>query len=176
MAKSSRTVTLTPNESAKHRTTRDNAAALAVPGYGSEGANHYLTIDDPPPRPLPEPSKPAPVRAARKAAKASPAKAAKTAAKRAPAPRKAATAAAVEAPTSIVARLRSASTRDEARAIVTGMKVKDLKAIADAAEIAYGSRYTKPKLIDEIVHWTVGRRLTSDAISRPGPTAISPNG
>jgi hypothetical protein len=90
------------------------------------------------------------------------------------APRKAAVA--VEAPASIVGRLRSASSRDEARAIVADMKVKDLKAIADAAGIAYGSRYTKPKLIDEIVHWTVGRRLTSDAISRPGPSAISPNG
>lgn len=105
--------------------------------------------------------------------KASPVKATKSAAKKA-APRKANPP--VQSPSSIVDRLRSSSSRDEARQLLAGKKVADLKAIAASADIAVGSKYTKPQLIDAIVQWTVGRRLDSDAISPPDPSAISTNG
>jgi ADP-ribosyltransferase exoenzyme/putative peptidoglycan binding protein len=44
---------LTPDEDRKNLKTRQKAAALRIPGYGSEDFNHWLTIEDPSPRPLP---------------------------------------------------------------------------------------------------------------------------
>lgn len=77
-------------------------------------------------------------------------------------------------PAETVAAMRSASSRDEAAKHLEGRSVSDLKAIAASGGIAVGPRDTKPKLKATIVQWTAGQRLDSAAISRPGPSSISP--
>lgn len=49
------------------------------------------------------------------------------------------------------------------------LKVGELRALAGELGIAVSSRATKPAIVAEIVQWTVGRRLSSEAISRPAP-------
>jgi predicted component of type VI protein secretion system len=49
------------------------------------------------------------------------------------------------------------------------LKVGELRALARELDIAVSSRATKPAVVAEIVQWTVGRRLNSEAISRPAP-------
>jgi hypothetical protein len=63
---------------------------------------------------------------------------------------------ATESPADTVAKLRTATSRNDARAMLTGTR-DQLKAIADSAEIAYGSKSTKAQLVDLIIQWTVGR-------------------
>ena len=77
-------------------------------------------------------------------------------------------------PAETVAAMRSASSRDEAAKHLEGRSVSDLRAIAASGGIAVGPRDTKPKLKATIVQWTAGQRLDSEAISRPGPSSISP--
>jgi hypothetical protein len=48
--------------------------------------------------------------------------------------------------------------------------VPQLKALAKELGISVASRATKAVTIHEIVQWTVGRRLDSEAISRPAPS------
>ena len=49
------------------------------------------------------------------------------------------------------------------------LKVGELRTLARELDIAVSSRATKPAVVAEIVQWTVGRRLSSEAISRPAP-------
>lgn len=49
------------------------------------------------------------------------------------------------------------------------LTVPQLRALAKALGIAVNSKATKSVVLDEIVQWTIGRRLDSDAISRPAP-------
>jgi hypothetical protein len=46
--------------------------------------------------------------------------------------------------------------------------------IARDGKISIASNATKPKIQEQIIIWSVGRRLNSEAVSRPGPSAISP--
>jgi hypothetical protein len=62
-----------------------------------------------------------------------------------------------------VARLEAASSRDEAQAILTPLKLNDLKAIATAVRIT-GPAGTKAALIRQIVELTVGARLSGEAL------------
>jgi hypothetical protein len=50
-----------------------------------------------------------------------------------------------------------------------GLKVPQLRALAKALDISVNSKATKVVVLDQIVQWTVGRRLDSEAISRPAP-------
>jgi hypothetical protein len=54
---------------------------------------------------------------------------------------------------------------------VTDLKltVPQLKALAGELGIAVPGKATKPEVIRQIVQWTVGRRLTSETLSRPAP-------
>ena len=52
------------------------------------------------------------------------------------------------------------------------LTVAQLKALAKELGIAVPSRATKPAVLHEIVQWTVGRRLDSEAISRPAPARV----
>lgn len=50
-----------------------------------------------------------------------------------------------------------------------GLLAAQLRTLAKELDIAVPSRATKPVLLDQIVQWTIGRRLDSAAISRPAP-------
>lgn len=94
--------------------------------------------------------------------------------KRQPALRKAASDAAVDA--ARVAQIRSdlAAINDQAAAATyirdLRLKVADLKALANHLGVPLASRTTKDKIVQDIAYWTVGRRLDSEAISRPAPS------
>ncbi|MFI6762574.1 Rho termination factor N-terminal domain-containing protein [Micromonospora sp. NPDC050417] len=49
------------------------------------------------------------------------------------------------------------------------LKVPELRALARELGITVSSRATKPTVVQEIVQWTVGRRLASEAIARTTP-------
>ncbi len=112
-------------------------------------------------------------------AKAAPAKAAKAT------PAKAAPGKAVTAPepwaTDLAAQLRTAASREEARALIDAARlngrpltVPRLRELAKAADVATNTSMTRTKLVDELVQWTTGRRLTTEAIlRRPAGTALS---
>jgi hypothetical protein len=48
----------------------------------------------------------------------------------------------------------------------------DLVALADALGISIARKPAKTKAVEVIVQWTVGRRIDSDAISRPAPSQV----
>lgn len=75
-------------------------------------------------------------------------------------------------PAGLVPRLRAAGSRDEARQMLAGLTVAQLRAVADQAGIAYPRSIRKPDLRDLVVQWTVGRQLDSQAISRPAPSRV----
>ncbi|RKR87569.1 hypothetical protein BDK92_1849 [Micromonospora pisi] len=50
------------------------------------------------------------------------------------------------------------------------LKVTELRVLARELGITVSSRATKPAVVQEIVQWTVGRRLASEAIARTTPT------
>lgn len=50
------------------------------------------------------------------------------------------------------------------------MTVPDLRQLAKQLGISVRSKATRPETISAIVQWTVGRRLDSDAVSRPAPS------
>ncbi len=49
------------------------------------------------------------------------------------------------------------------------LTVPQLRTLAQALGIAVPSKAKKATVLDEIVQWTIGRRLDSQAISRPAP-------
>lgn len=49
------------------------------------------------------------------------------------------------------------------------LTVPQLRALAQALEISVPSKAKKDAVLDEIVQWTIGRKLDSQAISRPAP-------
>lgn len=50
-----------------------------------------------------------------------------------------------------------------------GLKAAQLRTLAKELGISVPSGATKPVVLDQIVQWTIGRRLDSEAISRPAP-------
>lgn len=50
-----------------------------------------------------------------------------------------------------------------------GLLVAQLRQLARELGISVPSKATKPVLLEQIVQWTIGRRLDSEAISRPAP-------
>lgn len=77
-------------------------------------------------------------------------------------------------PAETVAKLRGATSRDEARVSLAGLSATDLRAVAVEAGIPHGARDTKPKLTASIVDVLVGGRLNHAAIMRGGSGPISP--
>jgi hypothetical protein len=69
------------------------------------------------------------------------------------------------APAGVAAKLNAAKTRDEARELLKGKTRAELVDIAKAANVAHSSKATKASIEADLVQWTVGHRLTSDAIS-----------
>jgi hypothetical protein len=63
----------------------------------------------------------------------------------------------------IAAKVEAATSRDQAQAILSPLKVADLKAVAVALRVA-GAAGTKPALIKQIVELTAGARLSGDAL------------
>jgi hypothetical protein len=63
----------------------------------------------------------------------------------------------------IAAQVEAAASRDLAQALLSPLKVADLKAIATELHIA-AAPATKPALIKRIVELTVGARLSGDAL------------
>jgi hypothetical protein len=53
-----------------------------------------------------------------------------------------------------------------------GLGVPQLRALAKELDITLASKATKAVAVREIVQWTVGRRLDSEAISRPAPSVF----
>ncbi len=72
--------------------------------------------------------------------------------------------------TELKTRLKGAQSRDEARALIAQekMTVPQLKQLAEEMDIAVTGN--KDKIIGDIIHWSVGRRLDSAAVSKPGAT------
>lgn len=83
------------------------------------------------------------------------------------------TPAAKRPPADVVADMRAATSREEAATHLEGKTIRELKDIADAGDIAYGSKDSRDKLKSTIVQWTAGRRLDSDAISAPPPSRVA---
>ncbi|MPZ28426.1 MAG: hypothetical protein GEV12_18960 [Micromonosporaceae bacterium] len=50
-----------------------------------------------------------------------------------------------------------------------GLLVAQLRELARELGVAVPSKATKPVLLEQVVQWTIGRRLDSEAISRPAP-------
>lgn len=50
-----------------------------------------------------------------------------------------------------------------------GLLVVQLRQLARELGISVPSKAAKPVLLEQIVQWTIGRRLDSEAISRPAP-------
>lgn len=67
-------------------------------------------------------------------------------------------------------RLKAAGSREDAQKILSDEKltVPQLRALADSLNIAV--RGNKNDILKDLVHWTVGRRLDSAAVSRPSDT------
>lgn len=67
-------------------------------------------------------------------------------------------------------RLKASQSREEAQQILADEKltVPQLRALADSLNIAV--RGNKNDILRDLVHWTVGRRLDSAAVSRPSDT------
>jgi hypothetical protein len=63
----------------------------------------------------------------------------------------------------IAAKVEAATSRDQAQAILSPLKVADLKAVAVALRVA-GAAGTKPALFKQIVELTAGARLSGDAL------------
>jgi len=72
--------------------------------------------------------------------------------------------------TELKTRLKGAQSREEARALIAQekMTVPQLKQLAEEMDIAVTGN--KDKIIGDIIHWSVGRRLDSAAVSKPGAT------
>lgn len=139
---------LEPEMNQSALTARDRAAAVRT---GGENV-HFVKLEDPSPRPLP--------------AAAAPAKATKKAV-----PRKAPAAPEPWA-TDLAAQLRTATSREEARALLEPLTVPKMRQVADAAGVALPSRATRTKVLDEIVQWTTGRRLVGEAIQGHVTTGV----
>lgn len=52
------------------------------------------------------------------------------------------------------------------------LTVPQLRALAKELDIAVPAKATKAAVLDHIVQWTIGRRLDSEAISRPTPARL----
>lgn len=72
-------------------------------------------------------------------------------------------------PQQIEADLEKINDRAAAVRYVNDLKftVEQLKALAAGLKIPVGSKAKKDQIIQEIVKWTVGKRLQAEAISRP---------
>jgi hypothetical protein len=72
-------------------------------------------------------------------------------------------------PQQIEADLAKINDRAAAVRYVNDLKytVEQLKALASGLKIPVGSKARKGEIIQEIVTWTVGKRLQAEAISRP---------
>jgi hypothetical protein len=66
--------------------------------------------------------------------------------------------------TATLADLNSATTRDEGRAFLKGLKLADLRAIAEAAGIAGMGKAKQAELTEEIVALTIGGRMSFAAM------------
>lgn len=70
-------------------------------------------------------------------------------------------------------RLKATGTREEAQKLLSDEKltVPQLRGLADSLNIAV--RGNKDQILKDLVHWTVGRRLDSAAVSKPGDTGAA---
>jgi hypothetical protein len=66
----------------------------------------------------------------------------------------------------LAGELRKATSRADARAALTALKVSELRKLADHLKVYPGSKATKAKILDAIVDNTTGRRLDSKALGR----------